>query len=197
MIEMQVDVQQILRDGAERTDRALERLLPPVTQIARVDPWSHAAQRICGRQASAARCSPWRPRAPSTPCTVRIQDLPDGIEDLGAAIEMLHTYSLIHDDLPALDNDDLRRGQADLPRGVWRGHRDSGRRRAADSGLSDAGAALRCAAGAGHQDCGAHRRSHRHGGRYDRRPGARPRRRAHKADGGKCASDSSREDRAR
>jgi len=30
--------------------------------------------------------------------------------DLGAAIEMMHTYSLIHDDLPALDNDDLRRG---------------------------------------------------------------------------------------
>ncbi|MCL2117937.1 MAG: polyprenyl synthetase family protein [Planctomycetaceae bacterium] len=27
------------------------------------------------------------------------------------AIEMIHTYSLIHDDLPALDNDDLRRGQ--------------------------------------------------------------------------------------
>ena len=37
--------------------------------------------------------------------------LPDGIVDLGAAIEMLHTYSLIHDDLPALDNDDLRRGK--------------------------------------------------------------------------------------
>jgi geranylgeranyl diphosphate synthase type II len=34
-----------------------------------------------------------------------------GIERLGAAIEMLHTYSLIHDDLPALDNDDLRRGK--------------------------------------------------------------------------------------
>jgi len=29
---------------------------------------------------------------------------------IGAAIEMMHTYSLIHDDLPALDNDDLRRG---------------------------------------------------------------------------------------
>jgi geranylgeranyl diphosphate synthase type II len=28
----------------------------------------------------------------------------------GCAIEMIHTYSLIHDDLPALDNDDLRRG---------------------------------------------------------------------------------------
>ena len=37
--------------------------------------------------------------------------LPAGIERLGAAIEMLHTYSLIHDDLPALDNDDLRRGK--------------------------------------------------------------------------------------
>ena len=30
---------------------------------------------------------------------------------LGCAIEMLHTYSLIHDDLPAMDNDDLRRGK--------------------------------------------------------------------------------------
>ena len=37
--------------------------------------------------------------------------LPPGIEELGAALEMLHTYSLIHDDLPALDNDDLRRGR--------------------------------------------------------------------------------------
>lgn len=30
---------------------------------------------------------------------------------LAAAVEFIHTYSLIHDDLPALDNDDLRRGQ--------------------------------------------------------------------------------------
>ena len=34
-----------------------------------------------------------------------------GIECFMAAIEMIHTYSLIHDDLPALDNDDLRRGR--------------------------------------------------------------------------------------
>ena len=38
-------------------------------------------------------------------------ELPAGAPELGAALEMLHTYSLIHDDLPALDNDDLRRGQ--------------------------------------------------------------------------------------
>lgn len=30
--------------------------------------------------------------------------------DFACAVEMIHTYSLIHDDLPAMDNDDLRRG---------------------------------------------------------------------------------------
>jgi len=33
------------------------------------------------------------------------------IEPFIAAIEMIHTYSLVHDDLPAMDNDDYRRGQ--------------------------------------------------------------------------------------
>ena len=31
--------------------------------------------------------------------------------DIACAIEMIHTYSLIHDDLPGMDNDDLRRGR--------------------------------------------------------------------------------------
>lgn len=31
--------------------------------------------------------------------------------EMSAAIEMIHTYSLIHDDLPCMDNDDLRRGK--------------------------------------------------------------------------------------
>ncbi len=35
----------------------------------------------------------------------------DKIDHLAAAVELIHTYSLIHDDLPAMDNDDLRRGQ--------------------------------------------------------------------------------------
>src|SRR5215471_17584177 len=34
-----------------------------------------------------------------------------GAIDAGCALEFIHTYSLIHDDLPALDNDDLRRGK--------------------------------------------------------------------------------------
>lgn len=34
-----------------------------------------------------------------------------GVADAAIPLELIHTYSLIHDDLPALDNDDLRRGQ--------------------------------------------------------------------------------------
>ena len=37
---------------------------------------------------------------------------PEGAVRVSCALELIHTYSLIHDDLPALDNDDLRRGKA-------------------------------------------------------------------------------------
>lgn len=36
------------------------------------------------------------------------------LEDYIAALEMIHAYSLVHDDLPAMDNDDLRRGKPSL-----------------------------------------------------------------------------------
>ena len=36
---------------------------------------------------------------------------PDRMLDAACGLEMLHTYSLIHDDLPCMDNDDLRRGK--------------------------------------------------------------------------------------
>ncbi len=35
-----------------------------------------------------------------------------GIDAVAVAVELFHTYSLVHDDLPAMDNDDLRRGRA-------------------------------------------------------------------------------------
>jgi geranylgeranyl pyrophosphate synthase len=35
----------------------------------------------------------------------------DSVTTLAAAVELMHTYSLIHDDLPCMDNDDLRRNQ--------------------------------------------------------------------------------------
>jgi geranylgeranyl diphosphate synthase type II len=40
-----------------------------------------------------------------------VTDSPAGVENAAATLELIHTYSLIHDDLPALDNDDLRRGR--------------------------------------------------------------------------------------
>ena len=40
-----------------------------------------------------------------------VSGAPTGIESCACALELIHTYSLIHDDLPALDNDDFRRGR--------------------------------------------------------------------------------------
>jgi geranylgeranyl diphosphate synthase type II len=40
-----------------------------------------------------------------------VADAPIGVESAACVLELIHTYSLIHDDLPALDNDDLRRGR--------------------------------------------------------------------------------------
>ncbi len=37
--------------------------------------------------------------------------LPVTIDQVGTALELIHTYSLVHDDLPAMDNDDFRRGK--------------------------------------------------------------------------------------
>lgn len=40
------------------------------------------------------------------------EELGEAIDKTASAVEIVHTYSLIHDDLPAMDDDDLRRGQA-------------------------------------------------------------------------------------
>jgi geranylgeranyl diphosphate synthase type II len=101
---MSVDVELLRRIGIELTDVALTALLPDIETV----PSSiHAAMRH-STFAGGKRLRPLLAyQAASTICG----EVPRGIEELGAAIEMLHTYSLIHDDLPALDNDDLRRGK--------------------------------------------------------------------------------------
>jgi len=40
-----------------------------------------------------------------------IRDSTEGVEFAACSLELIHTYSLIHDDLPPLDNDDIRRGR--------------------------------------------------------------------------------------
>ena len=41
---------------------------------------------------------------------------PLSLRESAAAMELLHTYSLIHDDLPAMDGDDVRRGRPTVHR---------------------------------------------------------------------------------
>ena len=93
-----------MQAGQELTNAALERLLPAATQ----HPVSiHQAMR----HSVFAGGKRLRPILCMEAGRMVANSLPAGIEELGAALEMLHTYSLIHDDLPALDNDDLRRGR--------------------------------------------------------------------------------------
>ena len=55
--------------------------------------------------------------------------------DFGCGVEMLHTYSLIHDDLPCMDNDDLRRGRPTCHKVYGECIATFGGRRAAGSGF--------------------------------------------------------------
>ncbi len=61
-----------------------------------------------------------------------------GAMPAACAVEMVHTYSLIHDDLPAMDDDDLRRGRPSCHVEFGEANGDSGGRRAAGSGLRGA-----------------------------------------------------------
>jgi len=100
---MNVDVQQILKNGVVVTDAALERLLPSANTL------PHSIHRAM-RHSTFAGGKRLRPiLAMEAAKMVAGREVP-GADELGAALEMVHTYSLIHDDLPALDNDDLRRG---------------------------------------------------------------------------------------
>jgi geranylgeranyl diphosphate synthase type II len=97
-------LQETLSQGQALTDAALDRLLPRETQ----HPESiHKAMR----HSVFAGGKRLRPVLCMEAGRMILGSAPEKIEELGAALEMLHTYSLIHDDLPALDNDDLRRGR--------------------------------------------------------------------------------------
>ena len=58
--------------------------------------------------------------------------------DLAAAVEVVHAYSLVHDDLPCMDDDDVRRGRPTV-------HRVHGVRAATAAGLAMVPLAVRCA----------------------------------------------------
>jgi farnesyl diphosphate synthase len=92
-----------MRRAADLVDAALERLLPP-------------ADGLHGRVAEAMRYAVFAGGKRLRPfLTIAGADL-FGVPGqrsvrAAAAIEALHTYSLVHDDLPCMDDDDLRRGR--------------------------------------------------------------------------------------
>jgi geranylgeranyl diphosphate synthase, type II len=84
-------------------DRALDRYLPK----ARTKPATlHRAMRY-SLFAGGKRLRPILCLASAEACRGRIEDA----VALACALECIHTYSLVHDDLPSMDNDDFRRGR--------------------------------------------------------------------------------------
>ncbi len=87
----------------KRVDAALDRWAPPETTPPQT---IHRAMRYSlfagGKRIRPILC---------IAAAEAVSDQVAGVEDAACALELIHTYSLIHDDLPALDNDDLRRGR--------------------------------------------------------------------------------------
>ena len=97
-----MDIKNYLAETRKLVDQTLEKLLPAESETPAT---IHRAMRH-SMFAGGKRLRPVLVLA-SGECLCGGRDT---LLHLGAAIEMMHTYSLIHDDLPALDNDDLRRG---------------------------------------------------------------------------------------
>ncbi len=97
------DVTAFFAEARERVDAALHRILPPETE---------APERLHKAMRYPVFAGGKRLRPALLLAVVRSlsgdeeQALP-----VAAAIELIHTYSLVHDDLPAMDDDDLRRGR--------------------------------------------------------------------------------------
>lgn len=101
-------LQAFLKKNTKLIDATLRRVLPGVTIKPKI---LHQAMRY-SLFAGGKRLRPLLCLAAAEACTQK--DSRSSLDQtllLAAALECLHTYSLIHDDLPAMDNDDLRRGK--------------------------------------------------------------------------------------
>ena len=99
----QFDLQQFLATRTKTVNAALDKFLPSATTRPAT---IHKAMRY-SLFAGGKRMRPALCLAAAAACGGREADaLP-----LACAVECIHTYSLIHDDLPAMDNDDFRRGK--------------------------------------------------------------------------------------
>jgi farnesyl diphosphate synthase len=92
-----------LEQWRRRVESELERWLPQATDSPER---LHAAQRY-GVLGAGKRIRPGLVYASAQ--TLGLP--PEGVDGAACAVELVHCYSLIHDDLPAMDDDDLRRGR--------------------------------------------------------------------------------------
>jgi farnesyl diphosphate synthase len=92
-----------ISQSQQQIQRVLEQVLPAVTQAPQR---LHEAMRYTVLS-SGKRIRPLLVYATGQAFGAKI----DALNIPAAAVELIHCYSLIHDDLPAMDNDDLRRGQ--------------------------------------------------------------------------------------
>lgn len=97
-----MDIKSYLSKKKEIVDKALDRLVPPAKTF---PPSVHAAMRY-SLFAGGKRVRPILAIAAAESLGAKTAEL----LPLAGALELIHTYSLIHDDLPAMDNDDFRRG---------------------------------------------------------------------------------------
>ena len=97
---------QWMATSAQRVDRAIETSFQnwDVSALKLKDAMHYAA--IGGGK----RIRPLLVYATAALSEKQLDDIP-GIDNCAVAIELFHTYSLVHDDLPCMDNDDLRRGR--------------------------------------------------------------------------------------
>ena len=92
-----------INDWQARFDRVLEQRLPPET---------HHPQQLHQAMRYSALAGGKRFRPVLVYATGQALGLgPEALDPVAAAIEIIHAYSLIHDDLPAMDDDDMRRGR--------------------------------------------------------------------------------------
>ena len=100
---MSIDLEGYMTERRRAVDAALEGSLPPVTAY---PPTIHEAMRY-SVQAGGKRLRPILVIAGAEVAGGRMAD----VMPTACAFELIHTYSLIHDDLPAMDDDDYRRGR--------------------------------------------------------------------------------------
>ena len=135
---MSFDLSHYLRERKESVDRALDRFLPPADAF---PPAIHEAMRysvfaggkrvrpilviasaeVAGGQrpsedsarpeAEPGQCPEGRTGEAETNNRAREAEMIEPVLPTACAFELIHTYSLIHDDLPAMDDDDFRRGR--------------------------------------------------------------------------------------